>query len=246
MLTLSLCFVASSTADLDVVNSMKSLHLTIVTTEDPPFIVVRDNDGKVLPDYRDWSGWIPATIHRLSEEAGFTYTLQLNSGGANKTTSHGESDKDLVHGTKTRHAHLPSQVGRTYGEPDVHWAGAYMNWKRLDATHMTASFHTAPLSLLVKAETKTWRDKVFLFAEPFTPNLWLSILSLGMFGSLVMVILEGGQAAHSSFHMRAFRSSRQFAKDYITSIYLCFGAFSGIGMWRPYTTPGKILAGIER
>ena len=63
----------------NVENSLEGVHLTIVTTEDPPFIIVRDGPNEPIKPWNEWSGWIPEMTKETAKVSGFTYTLQLSS-----------------------------------------------------------------------------------------------------------------------------------------------------------------------
>lgn len=147
-------------------NSLSGVHLTIVTTEDPPFIAVRDPIDGTITEWQKWSGWIPAMIAAVAEEAGFTYSLQLNSG--TNTKSYGQSDKDLQSGVFREEANKDTfnekdQGGFGSGPANINWAGAYITTSRLEASKETAPFYTAPLSLLIRAQSKCSGSSNFSF-----------------------------------------------------------------------------------
>ena len=119
----------------DLENRLDGVHLTIVTTEDPPFITVRDPaPGSHILPAEQWSGWIPEVIRECSKLSGFTFSLQLSSSKA--TTAYGASDSEVIFG-RVRSPHNGVEYAKEdkggYGKstPDVHWAGAYITHKRL-------------------------------------------------------------------------------------------------------------------
>jgi hypothetical protein len=172
-----------------------------VTTEDPPFIKVRDSPNAPIKPWTEWEGWIIEVIKAVSNAAGFTYTLQLSTGM--NTKSYGQSDGNLLHGgwrgdpngTTSPSGYAAIDQGPNgfgFGEPPtVHWAGAYITHNRLSNFFMTAPFSTSPVSLLVPvgqihldtSSSIEWRD-------PFDAILWMRIVAGILFAGMVIQMLE--------------------------------------------------------
>lgn len=140
--------------------------------------VPKESDASIKP-WPEWTGWIPSLIAETAKEAGFTYTLQLSSSSA--TTAYGASDKEVVF-AKTRTNETTQTFGSTEqggfgtGPPNVHWAGAYVTAPRLDSFEMTASFATAPLSLMVKKHPPHWSSRLKTIVQPINYQLWVVVL----------------------------------------------------------------------
>jgi hypothetical protein len=233
----------------DLENRLDGVHLTIVTTEDPPFITVRGPaaGSSILP-WQSWSGWVPEVIRECSVKSGFTYTLQLSS--ANATTAYGASDKEVIFGRSRSPENsyaLQDQGG--YGHtgpdgkrsiPDVHWAGAYITHKRLDSLHMTAPYATAPLSLLVMAHDKQWFHKMASVVQPFSTSLWVVFFCSIFVAAFVFIYLEGEEAS-GMFRGKASKSKRHYRKAVEASLYKSLVSFGGLDAWEPQTVLGKLF-----
>jgi hypothetical protein len=186
---------------LDAHHSLEGVHLTIVTVEDWPFIDVRScpekgEDGnhlcEVLPWWDKetgmiaWRGWIIDLIQHLSEQSGFTFTLQLPSGfniGSRNFTgkqNYGSADHDLTYGNPA-----PDVTN-----PTVMFAGAYTTVPRLSRSSITTPFATQPLSLLVKKPDPTFAT-AWMFAKPFSAELWFTIMAISLGAALVYPMFEG-------------------------------------------------------
>jgi hypothetical protein len=231
-------------AKADVENSLKGVHLTIVTTEDPPFIIVRDGPNEPIKPWEEWGGWIPEIIKETAKVSGFTYTLQLSSNEC--TYCYGASDKEVIFGkTRTNETTSTFPIAERGGfgiaPPDVHWAGAYITTKRRDALDITSPFFTAPLSLAVlKQEPSIW-GKAGSFVQPFNAKLWALILGMGFLAGVIYMFLEE-TSGNGRFDGEAFSSQRAFWYSYGDSMYM-----SGVSMatqlesFDPSTALGKIF-----
>ena len=191
--TSSLYSTVQHLAKADVENSLKGVHLTIVTTEDPPFIIVRDGPNEPIKPWEEWGGWIPEIIKETAKVSGFTYTLQLSSNEC--TYCYGASDKEVIFGkTRTNQTTSTFPIAERGGfgiaPPDVHWAGAYITTKRLDAFDMTDPFLSAPLSLMVRRASPDWNTRFFAVFRPFTNHLYITIVVLWLFSSTLLFAME--------------------------------------------------------
>jgi len=229
----------------DVENSLTGTHFAIVTTEDPPFITVRDGPDMPIKPWQEWSGWIPEMIKETSKMSGFTYTLQLSS---NKNTyAYGASDREVVF-NKTRTNDTTSTFpvaehgGFGVSPPDMHWAGAYITSKRRDALDMATPFFTAPLSLVVLQQEQTIWGQAGSFLQPFNAKLWALILGMAFFAGFVYMALEETAENGGRFEGAAFKTQRSFWYSYADSMYM-----SGVSMatqlesFDPTNALGKIF-----
>ena len=206
----------------DVENSLSGVHFTIVTTEDPPFISVRDRAGAPIKPWQQWTGWIPEIIKETAAASGFTYTLQLSS--SENTYAYGASDKEVIF-NRTRTSAVTSTYAEAdqggFGEaaPDVHWAGAYITTKRRDALEMTAPFHTAPLSLAVLKQGPGVWSQAGSFLQPFSLDLWCLLFGMAFAAGLIFMFLE--QPSKKAFaNGKAFSSYRLFFCSFAESMYM--------------------------
>jgi hypothetical protein len=219
---------------LDAHHSLKGVHLTIVTVEDWPFIDVRscpgkDEDGnhlcEVLPWWDAelgriaWRGWVVDLIQHLSEKSGFTFTLQLPSGynvGSRNYTgkpNYGSADHDLTYGNPD-----PDMIN-----PTVMFAGAYTTVPRLSRSYITTPFATQPLSLLVNKPDPTFAT-TWMFAKPFTAELWYTIIAISLGAALVFRLFERKRGQEAGDISKALLSVMECTK------------------WLPMTKGGKAFS----
>jgi hypothetical protein len=169
------------TEETNAANLLNGTHLRIVTVEDWPFVSVR-RDGDQMSGEIEWSGWIIDLIETLSQDAGFTYSLQLPSGNPapfgfppGSGGIYLGADLDLEEGILTN-ASSDFQTGervRNESAPNAFVAGAYLTSKRLTAFTATAPFKHAPLGLLVAKQQKS---NFMFFLEPLHINVWVVVL----------------------------------------------------------------------
>jgi hypothetical protein len=176
----------------------------------------------------------------LSEEAGFTYTLQLPSG--QNTFSYKAATDDA-----SRNWEAEPNWGDVHGgngtAPNVLFAGAYINGDRLSKLDVTIPFSTQPLSLLIDETTGHQASDDYLkFTKSFSPGLWGVWFCSIFFSALVYVLLEGSYAESPDFKGEAFHSVRQFFVAYMNSAYLAIGYLNGINSWSPVTVLGKVYS----
>jgi hypothetical protein len=230
-------------------HSLAGVHLRIVTVEDPPFIRVRDNPLGPIKPWNEWDGWVIEVIKRLSADSGFTYTLQLPTGG--NTFAYGAADKDvsgvdmMYAGLDPDHVDLRSTLADDNGgrSPNVMFGGAYVTAKRLNATYVTTPFSTQPLSLLTDAPDPTFQSQAFTWVMPFEKNLWLAIAATAIFSGFFFVLIEGDNAASPDFGGEAFRSWYRLDLSITLSIYNAFSTTYGTTSFNPQSSIGYLFAG---
>jgi hypothetical protein len=225
--------------------------------EDPPFIVVKNDTGGLLPS-TEWHGWIISILQELKSSLDFTYDLQLPSG--ENTGAYGAADKDLQKGVnrsgllrrwaswpnrsdtgikKTIHA---DDVSKFTDEPQLIVSGAYITPSRLNGSEMTVPYSFQPLALLVRARPAEWHHKAFSFLAPFSTFLWCLLVVVTATAAFIYLLLEGAHKGNTEFHGHAFESGRAFSKSMLSGFYVAFVTSIGMESFKPKTFEGKCFA----
>ena len=148
----------------------------------------------------------------------------------------------------------------------MNWAGAYVTTSRLDSSEITAPFHTAPLSLLVKLKEGATTPLQFL--KPFDSVLWSIWMAAVFITAFAFVLIEGDYSERPSilshrkqvkdigagmFDGRAFRSIQEFVNSLFSSVYIHGITASGLEASDPMSIlvkcanhePEKVLTNLK-
>merc|ERR1712100_413436 len=112
---------------------------------------------------------------------------------------------------------------------------------RLNNSFLAAPFSNQPLSLLVRSSAVDKQKKRWGFAQPFEPDMWLSIVLAIILAGIYFVIIEGGKSASQDFEGRAFNSVRSFITALGVSVFYAFSSLTGMDAWTPVTLSGKMF-----
>jgi hypothetical protein len=210
---LAVALAASASAPIAVASAapllgdLRGKHLRVTMVQEDGFVNMLGSDGLLLPPEK-WSGFLVDVLLRVSQEAGFNYTLQPPTG------NHSGFCLPTNLTGAARAAFYANQYNCGQGDAednvtDVLWGMYYSTRQRMArGISFTVPFASDKgLSMLTKAKVQpSWSQEATKIFKPFTPLMWfLSFTAVFVYTSC-MWLLEDHQVSEAvaplSWHER--------------------------------------------
>jgi hypothetical protein len=202
---LAVALVASASAPISVSASAASLlgdlrgkHLRVTMVQEDGFVNMLGSDGLLLPPAK-WSGFLVDVLLRVSQEAGFKYTLQPPTG------NHSGFCLPTNLTGAARAAFYTNQYNCGQGDAednatDVLWGMYYATRQRM-ARGISFAVPFASdkgLSMLTKAKVQpSWSQEATKIFKPFTPFMWFLSFTAVFVYTCCMWLLEDHQVSEA-------------------------------------------------